>query len=272
MEKSDNKNNAIQHQEDISTASEESGSLNTSISSSSLGKTAEKYRYELLSQKIADDFRKQQVEINRRNKEFQEKYLESFKKEYKDDVAQKTKDLEDKIENSKLSVIETLGMFIALFTFISVDFQVFKSYRDPMAISALTAILIGAIFLFIVVFDYFILQARKVRKTEENINSQKYLEDDRVSRNRKIIFGVSLVLIFLGINAFSKTTSDENVDIRDQIRKEVLNSVQSDLDIQKNELEKINDNNGILIKNTNDNIVRFKECVKDFGFTYKCFE
>lgn len=213
---------------------------------------------------IKTDYEKKVDEIN---ENFANKFIE-FEKTLLD-----SKDkLESKIENSKLSIIETLGIFVALFTFISVDFQVFKSYRDPMAISALTAILIGAIFLFIVVFDYFILQARKVRKTEENTDSKKYIEDGRASWVRRIIFGVSLVLIFLGIFIFSKTTSDENFDMRDQIRKEILNSVQLDLDNQKNELEKINDNNGILIKSTNDSIVKFKECVKNFGFTYKCFE
>ncbi len=240
--------------------------------SSSLGKVAEKFRYELLSQQIKDDFQKQQVETNKKNKEFQEKYLESFKKEYKDGIDKKTEDLEDKIENSKLSVIETLGMFVALFTFISVDFQVFKSYRDPVAIGALTAILIGAIFLFIVVFDYFILQARKVRKTEEDKNSKKYLEDGRVSLIRRVIFCVSLALIFLGIFMFSKTTSDENFDMRDQIKKEVLNSLQSDIDNQTKELKDINESNKNSIKNTDSNMSEFKKCIKNFGFTYKCFE
>ncbi|KKP96424.1 MAG: hypothetical protein UR99_C0018G0013 [Candidatus Moranbacteria bacterium GW2011_GWD2_36_12] len=240
--------------------------------SSSLGEIAEKYKAELLGKQIADDFRKQQVEINKRNKEFQEKYLENFKNQYQDDIDKKTKDLEDKIENSKLSVIETLGMFIALFTFISVDFQVFKSYRDPVAISALTMILIGAIFLFIVVFDYFILQARKVRKTEENAITKKYVEDGRVSLVRKIIFCVSLVLIFLGVFMFSKTTTEEISANNNEIKKEVLTSVQTDLDNQKSELEKINKDNGVLIKDTNSSILEIKKCIKNFGFTYKCFE
>ena len=251
----------------ISTTDEEKDS-----EASSLGQTYEKYKYELLSRQIKDDFRRQQVETNKKNNEFQDKFLENFKKSYKEDIDKKTRDLEDKIENSKLSIIETLGMFVALFTFISVDFQIFKSYTNPALVGALTAIMVGSIFLFIIVFDFFILQARKIRKTGEGGDPEVFTEDTSASKARKFLICLSALFIFGGLAVFFVINPQEIYGDKEQIKKEILTTMQSDLSSQKSELEKINENNGSIIKKTNEDIAKFKKCIRDFGFSQKCFE
>lgn len=179
---------------------------------------------------------------------------------------------ENKIENSKLSIIETLGMFVALFTFISVDFQIFKSYTEPVLIGALSSILIGSIFLFMIVFDYFIIQARKVRKTEECKDSKIYAEDVRASRARKILILLSAFFIFGGLASFFIIDNQEVNDNKVHFKEEILNSVQTNLDNQKKELEKITAGNSDTIKEINKRNTELKKCIKNFGFTYKCFE
>lgn len=69
-------------------------------------------------------------------------------------ITKETKDeLSDKIDDSKLKTIETLGIFVALFTFVSVEFQVFRMLDDPQSIAGLTLILLGSLLTFITVLD-----------------------------------------------------------------------------------------------------------------------
>lgn len=188
---------------------------------------------------------------------------------------------DSKIENQKLTIIETLGIFVALFTFISVDFQVFKSYRNPYAIGGLSLILLGSISFLLVIFDFYILEARAINNDSSSKYKNKYFFSsiwERCKNNpfgitaRIVLFVFSIIFIFVGLIVFSVTPMEKLEDDKDQIKKEVLSSVQLDLNNQKNELEKINNDNGVLIKNTNDSVAKFKECIRDFGFTYKCFK
>ena len=108
----------------FSTAEKKDSNDSKSSFFSVLGTDSELSRigYTLLSEKMRTELLKQQKKINEDNKKFHEEFLKTLKEEYGSAIEANAKDLEDKIENSKLSVIETLGMFVALFTFISVDF------------------------------------------------------------------------------------------------------------------------------------------------------
>jgi len=57
----------------------------------------------------------------------------------------------DKLRESQFSIIEILGIFVALFTFISVEFQIFRSFTSWKAGASLTLILLGSLLFFIVV-------------------------------------------------------------------------------------------------------------------------
>lgn len=56
---------------------------------------------------------------------------------------------ENKIEESKNQNIETLGLFVALFTFISVEFSLFNDIKDFNSIISLTFIIAGLLAFFV---------------------------------------------------------------------------------------------------------------------------
>lgn len=89
---------------------------------------------------------------------------------------EKIKDgLDKKIDDSKIRVIETLGIFVALFTFVSIDFQVFKSYKDPLTISGLILILLGSLSMFIVLLDYLVINSDHGNKIKKELRVELVL-------------------------------------------------------------------------------------------------
>jgi len=90
---------------------------------------------------------------------FKEKTMEieqdiSKFKERVDSEIKNNKETVEKIENKQIRTIETLAIFVALFTFISVEFQLFKYYQSPQAISGLTLIFLGSLLTFLTVLDF----------------------------------------------------------------------------------------------------------------------
>lgn len=62
-----------------------------------------------------------------------------------------TKDkLDSKIDSSKISIIETLGIFVALFTFVSIDVQILKTDLSLLAIVGFILVTLGALSFFVV--------------------------------------------------------------------------------------------------------------------------
>lgn len=71
------------------------------------------------------------------------------------DMQQKVKKLEKEsknltrnIENQKINVIEILGIFISIFTFISVDIQIFKDQKNPFILTGFILVMLGSLILF----------------------------------------------------------------------------------------------------------------------------
>lgn len=83
--------------------------------------------------------------------------------------------LDEKIDNSKLKVIETLSIFVALFTFISIDFQVFRSYENPWAIGGLIFILLGSLTMLVILLDYLIINNNPNNKIKKKIQTELWL-------------------------------------------------------------------------------------------------
>lgn len=176
------------------------------------------------------------------------------------------KELENKIESSKLTIIETLGIFVALFTFISIDFQVFRFYRDPRAISGLVLIFLGSIFLFIIFFDFFILR----NQTHSKVGG---VYNDKFDSIYKFGFGIlSILLVVAGIYYFHKAPNENIQDESKQIKDEVYQVLKNDIIDQKKELVDANAQNKTNIDNLKGDLESIKKCVIDFGFTYKCFK
>ena len=63
-------------------------------------------------------------------------------------LEEKISELDEKIHDSNLKIIETLGIFVALFTFVSVEFQIFRSFSSWYAGASLSLILLGALTFF----------------------------------------------------------------------------------------------------------------------------
>lgn len=59
-------------------------------------------------------------------------------------------------EQTRISFIETIGIFVALFTFISIEFQVFRVYSHWMAVVGLTLVLLGSIGILMWLLHYFL--------------------------------------------------------------------------------------------------------------------
>jgi hypothetical protein len=57
--------------------------------------------------------------------------------------------VEGKLDDSKTQLIETLGLFVALFTFISVEFSLFKEIKVFSAVISLTLVVAGLLLFFV---------------------------------------------------------------------------------------------------------------------------
>lgn len=179
--------------------------------------------------------------------------------------------INNRIENQKLTIIETIGIFVALFTFISIDFQVFKSYRNPFAISGLSLILLGSISFLLILFDFYVLQARAINSKIENSYKNKNIVSsiwERIKNHpaRVCILGLTMILITAGVLLFHYAKNEDFEDMKNEFRKEESELIRNDI---KNETAQVF-NNQEIIKNNDLNAV--KKCVKLFGFTRKCFE
>lgn len=63
--------------------------------------------------------------------------------------------LKEKLNDYKVKIIEVLGIFVALFTFVSVDIQVFKtSSISTLSAMGFTLVMLGALLLFVIVLLY----------------------------------------------------------------------------------------------------------------------
>lgn len=105
--------------------------------------------------------------IGEKNAEDIKKYTEKYTKEFVNNKLKESenrlKKMENKIENSQIRIVETLGIFVALFTFISTEFQAFKIYQSLKAIAGLSLIMLGGLLIFIIILNI-VLMSSKIDK------------------------------------------------------------------------------------------------------------
>lgn len=117
-----------------------------------------------------------QIIEDRTKKAVNEYAKEKDFKQIVNDVIKDTEErLRDKIDDSKLKTVETLGIFVALFTFVSIDYQVFKSYKNPLTIGGLIFILLGSLTMFVILIDYLIINSDKNNKIKKRIQAELWL-------------------------------------------------------------------------------------------------
>jgi hypothetical protein len=80
---------------------------------------------------------------------------DAFKKDVKEEVKHGLEQIElvrkstqESFDRQKISVIESLAVFVALFTFVSIEFQLFRSVNSWLTASAFTLLFLGGLLLF----------------------------------------------------------------------------------------------------------------------------
>ncbi|MDX9913274.1 MAG: hypothetical protein RBS77_01710 [Candidatus Moranbacteria bacterium] len=148
--------------------------------SSSLGKIAEEFKKELdMREKIDKIFRiklgeetykinKAVEDNNRMTRKVQDDFLNKLKNDLNNTLESRIKELDKKIKNIEnelgnkmeeaksyqLKIIETLGIFVALFTYISVEFQILRGINNLEQAVALSLILVGSLGMFLSLLSY----------------------------------------------------------------------------------------------------------------------
>lgn len=164
-------------------------------------------------------------------------------------------DVEKSLENKQIKIIEGLGIFVALFTFISVEFQVFKIYTHPYSIIGITFIFLGSLLILISVLD-FLLNFNK----DSSGNKHKYIP-------------VACCFIFLIIGIIFLYNSPEKQNLEKMIEKaNQLNESNTDISELRSNLKYIDDKQNIQQKKS-EKESRILECLGyKARFTPDCFK
>lgn len=116
--------------------------------------------------------------------------IKTFRAEHDVGLNNLKEDIE-KLENKQINIIETIGLFIALFTFISTEFQAFKIYQELQAIAGLTLIMLGALLAFVIFLDFILkidLPITKTKIVPGVMSSFLRLQKTMVDREEDIAF------------------------------------------------------------------------------------
>lgn len=152
-------------------------------------------------------------------------------------IEEKFDRFDDKIKDSNIKTIETLGIFVALFTFVSIEFQIFRSFSSWYAGASLSLIILGAL-------TFFVLQLT----TLLNEKRIKYLWYFAIFSFICIVGGV----LFLG----SSTKIDSDYILKTEISKSFYT---------RDEL--------LQFVNDNKSNKEWLNCLRDAGyFKLKCFK
>jgi hypothetical protein len=207
-------------------------------------------------------------------------YLERFdsnKRDFKEELRRIKEEYDRKIENSKLTIIETLGIFVALFTFVSIEFQVFRMYRDPQAISGLTLVLLGSTTFLMSIFDISIINARSIKNRNTESKKRAVFKQENLKRNffrwcnnnwaRSMLVIIEIGTIIYGTRLFIgsdiEDLEDAKNDLVKEVRMELKENFKNDVNVIVN--EKLN--NFEDIKNAQNDIRILQE--KDTCMKYK---
>jgi hypothetical protein len=169
-----------------------------------------RYNYDLLGiiqdfLPIAKDILKRVVDLEERFPRLEEKY-----KKLGDDSI-KIKEELDNLKKEKISIVSIIGVFVAIFTFISIEIQVLRYVTDFLRITGLTLIFLGGIILLVLLI---------------NIISTKWINGtyDKIPWIFILIVSVltlgGILLIYFGDNSSAVFENNEKiVEIKENIEK-----------------------------------------------------
>lgn len=78
-----------------------------------------------------------------------ERQTDEHFKDLEDKFDKKTDRLNEQLKADRLQSIQILTLFVAFFTFVSVEFQLFSSLKDDLSVAALSLLLCGSLLLFV---------------------------------------------------------------------------------------------------------------------------
>lgn len=202
----------------------------------------------------------QDKEMGQRYENIVSKQDQKMKKWIKE-IEEKQNRIQLTIDDNKISVIESLGIFVALFTFISIEFQVFKIYSHPNSIVGISLVFLGSLLILISALDFLL--------NFKNIEGDNKKNTILKSIKLKIAF---CWLLFIAIGIILLYTSPEKSNLEEKLLKidNNLNCEQKigDLTNMINDMEKQ--------QNIEEKIVNYDnsilQCLKNKEyFSIKCF-
>lgn len=153
-----------------------------------------------------------------------------------------TKPIKDDLNEYKVKIIEVLAIFVALFTFISVDIQIFKSEISILSAAGFTLIMFAGLMFFVITLAYLM--------GDKRINGLKFL--------------ISIILfIIIGIAGVYYVSRDYNGV--EKILKEKFYTTE-----QLYTKEQVDNNLSSSVNKIDQQFNDFKKCLKEGGWN-RCF-
>lgn len=152
-------------------------------------------------------------------------------------------DLKKEVTEFKIKTIEILAIFVALFTFVSVDIQIFKSEISFLSATGTSLITLGALLFFISILHLLLDYSQNYLKQNKNI----FISIVVIS---VILIAVGIYFIFTDYRIYTKKIKNDFY---------LKNDVDQKLTATESE-----------IKQSQENFNDFKNCLKNGGWN-KCF-
>lgn len=153
-----------------------------------------------------------------------------------------TKPIKDDLNEYKVKIIEVLAIFVALFTFVSVDIQIFKSEISILSAAGFTLIMLAGLVFFVIILAY--------------------LLDDKRINNLKLL---CIIIFLVVIGGFGVYWVGRDYDGVEKTLKEKFYTTEQ-LYTNEQTDEKIASSTAVIENQLND----FKKCLKEGGWN-KCF-
>lgn len=174
--------------------------------------------------------------------------IEHGLKNVKDDLSEANK----KIESSKVNSIETVGILIGLFTFISIEFQIFRSEFALQEAAGLSLIIFGCMIFFVSAIDFFIkldiplFEKRVILpksgrvKLATNVQNSFAGEEKNVPNWKGVIIRVGFLLIgilSIAVGVFLFSSDNKKMKDNSDKQKVEINNHGSIVEIEGNKLD-----------------------------------
>jgi len=145
--------------------------------------------------------------------------FEGLKKEVKDALKPELKEfLRDKVDAERPKIIESLGIFVALFTFISINISIFNRISDLWSAGIFIFLIFCAIAMMIVLMDFLLIKH----------NNKKFLQDTRI-RLLFIFFIIAFLSIF-SLRYFPLNPLPGSIEFENKFNKQINDKINNSID------------------------------------------